>query len=423
MRPSELRSPQGEAAALPWLISVDDHVIEPPNVWSDRLASKWADTMPRIERHRIGNLHFVGGHRGFDFELDPADGSGEWADLWFYDGQMFPHKRPSAAAGTPPEEITLNSITYEQMRTGCYDPKARLEDMDLGHIDGSMSFPTFPRFCGQTFLEANDLELAELCVRAYNDWMIDEWCATDPQRLIPLCIIPLWDSVLAAEEVRRVAARGNKSVCFSEVPPRLGLPSIHSGAWDPFFAACEETNTVISMHIGSSSKMPVTSQDAPAMVTTTLTFQNSCAAMVDWLFSGIFVRYPGLKIALSEGQIGWVPYVLERADDVWKQFSGWQGDDKTTPEPPSYYYYRHVYTCFFNDRTGIELLERCGEDNITFESDYPHTDSTWPNSADVALANTRGLTETQIWKILRGNAINLLDLAPEAPGTLRWSRS
>ena len=119
------------------------------------------------------------------------------------------------------------------MRKGCWDQKARLEDMDVNWVEASLSFPTFPRFCGQTFLEAKDRELAMLCVRAYNDWMVEEWCAGTGGRLIPLCIIPLWDAEEAAKEVRRNAARGVHAVCFSEIPHHLGLPSIHTELLGP----------------------------------------------------------------------------------------------------------------------------------------------------------------------------------------------
>ena len=139
----------------------------------------------------------------------------------------------------------------------------------MNRVEASLSFPTFPRFCGQTFLEAKDRELAEACVYAYNDWMVEEWCGDSGGRLVPLIIIPLWDAELAAAEVRRNAARGVRAVCFSEIPPHLGLPSIHSGYWDPFFVACQETQTVVCMHIGSSSKMPATSADAPVAVAAT----------------------------------------------------------------------------------------------------------------------------------------------------------
>ncbi|NEE60431.1 amidohydrolase family protein, partial [Streptomyces sp. SID8455] len=127
-------------------------------------------------------------------------------------------------------------------------------------------------------------------------------------RLIPLCIIPLWDIGLAVAEIKRNAARGVRAVTFSEIPTYLGLPSIHTGYWDPFFAVCQETGTVVNMHIGSSSQMPAASPDAPPAVQASLSFNNAMASMMDFLFSGVLVRFPALKLAYSEGQMGWIPY-------------------------------------------------------------------------------------------------------------------
>ena len=214
--------------------------------------------------------------------------------------------------------------------------------------------------------------------------MVEEWCGDSGGRLIPLTSIPLWDAQLAAAEVRRNAARGVHAVCFSEIPPKLGLPSIHSGEWDPFFAACQETNTVVCMHIGSSSQMPATSGDAPVAVAATLSFNNAMASLSDFLFSGVLVRFPDLKLAYSEGQIGWLPYVLERADDVWREHRAWGGVKDIVPEPPSTYYYQPGVRLLLQDRHGLESLDRVGVDNITFETDYPHTDSTWPDTKEVA---------------------------------------
>ncbi|OWY59736.1 amidohydrolase, partial [cyanobacterium TDX16] len=205
------------------------------------------------------------------------------------------------AVGFDRDDMGLQPITYDEMRDGCYEPKARLADMDINHVEGSLAFPTFPRFCGQTFTEAKDREVGEACVYAYNDWMVEEWCGDSGGRLIPLTIVPLWDAELAAAEVRRNAERGVRAVCFSEIPAKLGLPTIHSGYWDPFFQACEETTTVINMHIGSSSQMPATSPDAPPAVAATLSFGNAMSSMTDFLFSGVLVRFPELKLAYSEG--------------------------------------------------------------------------------------------------------------------------
>jgi predicted TIM-barrel fold metal-dependent hydrolase len=301
-------------------------------------------------------------------------------------------------------------MTYDEMRPGCYEPKARVDDMELNWVEASLSFPSFPRFCGQTFLEAKDRELAEACVYAYNDWMVDEWCGDSGGRLIPLPIIPLWDAELAAAEVRRNAARGAHAVCFSEIPAVLGLPSIHTGDWDPFFAACAETRTVVCMHIGSSSKMPATSADAPVAVAATLSFGNAMSSLTDFLFSGVLVRFPELKLAYSEGQIGWIPYILERADDVWLEHRAWGGVRDIVPEPPSTYYYRQVFGCFFRDRHGIESLQTVGVDNTTFETDYPHTDSTWPHTKKVAQELMAGLPDDVVYKLVRGNAIRMLEL-------------
>ena len=393
-------------SGIPRIVSVDDHVIEPANVWQDRLPEKYKNVGPRVIQER-GNMSFVGGN--FSYEPDPDGQLGDW---WVYEDTRVPQTRLSAAAGFDRDDVKVVGITYDEMRDGCYDPVARLEDMDVNHVEASLCFPSFPRFCGQTFMEAEDKELALLCVKAYNDWMVDEWCGDSGGRLIPLIIIPLWDAHLAADEVRRNAARGVHAVCFSEIPPYLGLPSVHDadGYWEPFVQACEETDTVINMHIGSSSKMPSTSDDAPAAVGSTLTFNNAMASMSDWLFSGLLVKFPRLKIAYSEGQIGWIPYILERADKVWEDNRGWGGVADKVPEPPSTYYYRQMYGCFFDDEVGLEMLERVGVSNVTFETDYPHSDSTWPHTEEVAQKLMGHLPDDVIRKLVRGNAIEMLSL-------------
>jgi predicted TIM-barrel fold metal-dependent hydrolase len=393
---------------VPKLISVDDHVIEPPNVWLDRLPAKYHDVGPRVERRHIDGLGYTGGK----YQMRYVD-EGIACDCWRYEDLVIPHKRIVAAAGLPREEITMTVITYDDMPPGCYDQTARLQAMDENWTEASLCFPTFPRFCGQTFLEAKDRELAMLCVRAYNDWMVEEWCGGAASgRLIPLTLIPLWDAHAAAAEVRRNADRGVHAVCFSEIPPHLGLPSVHDpdGFWDPFFDACAETSTVVNMHIGSSSVMPATSADAPAAVQASLTFNNAMGSMSDFIFSGVLARFPDLRVAYSEGQIGWIPYLLERMDNVWLEHRGWGGVADKVPEPPSTYYFRQIYGCFFDDAFGLESLRRVGEDNVTFEVDYPHSDSTWPNSRKVAERIMAGLPDEVVHKLVRGNAIRMLSL-------------
>jgi len=208
--------------AIPRIISVDDHVIEPPDLWSNRLPKKFLDRGPRIVRER-GRF---GLKPGGGFGWVQAD-DGEVGDIWYYDDVAVPLMKTMAAVSYPDEAMDLATVgTFDQLRPGCWKQKERLEDMAANHMDASICFPnTLPRFCGQTFMERDDKELALLCVKAYNDWMIDEWCAGDGKgKLIPLTIVPLWDPLLCAEEIRRCAAKGSYAVAFSENPYPLGLP-------------------------------------------------------------------------------------------------------------------------------------------------------------------------------------------------------
>jgi predicted TIM-barrel fold metal-dependent hydrolase len=390
---------------IPLLIDVDAHVVEPAHVWTSRLPVRYRDVGPRM-------LLLPGGRprlEGSSYVEEPGT-DGPLVSWWKYEDHHASLKRTIAAAGFPADEVELRGVTYDEMRPGCYDPVARLADMDLNGVEAQMCFPNYPRFCGQQFLWGKDKELALLCVQAYNDWMVEEWCGGSGGRLIPLCLIPLWDVELAAAEVRRNAARGVRAIAFSELPTYLELPSIYSGYWDPLLRECEESDTVLTMHIGSGTKTPATSSDAPDAVGATIIFGNSVASIVDFMFSGVLHRFPKLKLLYAEAQIGWIPYVLERADDVWETHRGWSGSQLHCPEPPSTYYYRQIHSCFFKDAVGVELLERVGVDNVMFETDYPHQDSTWPRSREAAAEQFGHLPADQVEQIARGNAILLLGL-------------
>ncbi len=397
---------------FPKIISVDDHVIEPPHLWDRWLPARYKDAAPRVERHPCAHMGYVGGV--FSFEVGDEGAPCDW---WHFEDLLVPRTRVESAAGFDRSEVTVTPITYDDMLEGCYDPKARLVDMDEAHIEAQLCFPsTFPRFCGQTFTEASDHDLGLACIKAYNDWMVEEWCGDSQGRLIPLTIVPLWDAELAAEEVRRNAARGVRAVTFSEIPAYLGLPSIHTDFWDPFFAACDENGVSLHMHIGSSSKLPSTSADAPPLVASALTFGNAMSSMVDFLLSGVLVRFPDLQLAYSEGQIGWIPYILERTDKVWESNRAWGDVGDSVPEPPSHYYNRQISGCFFDDDHGLtpDALEIINSDRLLYETDYPHSDSTWPRCREVAEKQMQHLDRDTVTKLVRGNAIKLLDLDFEA---------
>ena len=311
-------------------------------------------------------------------------------DVWHYESVRTVVTQASIAVGIPRDEIRAGkTVLFEEMRPGLTQQAPRLADMDIAGIEASLCFPnTFVRFCGQRFLWAHDKELAARCVEAYNDFIIEEWSGGSGGRLIPCGIVPLWDPALAAGEVRRIAARGVHAVAFSELPPYLGLPSIYTDHWDPFFAACEETRTVIMVHVGSSSQLPNTSADAPLAVLHALPSNNSAAALVDWLCAAVPVRFPELRLCLAESNIGWIPYFLERLDTIWDHNRSYTGIREKLPNPPSSYFASNIYCTFFSDAFGLRSLDDIGVDNVLFETDYPHGDSTWPDCLEVARRQT-----------------------------------
>ena len=396
----------GSDLPLDWLISVDDHILEPPNLWVDRVAAKDRDRAPHMETEN-----------GIEY--------------WCYDGKRFPTVGLAAVAGKTKEEFSTDPLPYSEMRPGCYDSKARLDDMDQAGILASLCFPTITRFCGQLFYEASDQEFGFECLQHYNDWVVEEWCGAAPGRYIPLMLIPLWDPHLAAKEMERMAAKGVTAFAFTENAEPLGLPTIHDPDryWDPVFAAANDLEMVASIHVGSSSQVPKIASDSPFMANLTWGAIRTSGCMLSFIFSGVFHRFPKLKVALSEGEIGWIPYFLERAEQVLEKQKYWVMRGQTFMDHAATdvslddidvraTFRDHIFGCFIHDEHGIASLDEIGVDNVMCETDYPHSDSTWPD----CIGNVRGQIEhlpaDVQYKLLRGNAEKLYRFTAAQPPVL-----
>jgi predicted TIM-barrel fold metal-dependent hydrolase len=383
---------------IPWIISVDDHIQEPPTLWTDRLPARYADAAPQVRREEVEHTNSRG------------ETSKRWCDVWYYADQRFPMVAEYAAADAAAETLDSDPITFDEMRPGTYVAAERVRDMDLDHVEKSLGFPNgWVRFCGQRFLRGDDRELALQCVKAYNDFLVEEWSGPSSGRLLGVGIVPLWDGELAAQEVRRSAARGIRAVAFSELPTRLGLPSIYSGHWDKFIDACDETGTVICMHIGSSSTSAVSSDDAPRGVAAICNFTNSALSMADWLLSGIIARRPNIRLMYSEAQAGWIPFMMARLDRKWSEgYAAYGITREALPELPSTYFQNQIFACVTDDPAAVMFMDRFGSGNLCYETDYPHPDGSFPNSEAVARKLFSGLSPENIYKIVRGNAERLL---------------
>ena len=364
-------------------ISVDDHVVEPPDMFEGRLPSKYADAAPRVEKTEKGD------------------------DVWVYNGATIPNVGLNAVAGRPREEYGIEPTSFDEMRRGCFDIHERVKDMSAGGVLGSICFPSFPSFSGRLFANTDDKDQALAVTRAYNDWHIEGWCGTYPERFIPMALPILWDPELCAAEIRRVAAKGCHTMTFTENPAELGYPSFHDPHWDPMWRALVEEGTIVNIHLGSSGKLAVTAPDAPMDVMITLQPMNICMAAADLVWSRVFKEYKDLKVALSEGGTGWIPYFLDRLDRTYDMHHLWTGQD-FGKELPSDIFRRHILTCFIADPVGVNLRNDIGIDNICWEQDYPHSDSSWPAAPEEfgAVCEKYSVPDADIDKMTHENAMH-----------------
>ena len=269
---------------------------------------------------------------------------------------------------------------YDDMIPAAYDVHERVRAMDEDGVWAELLFPTFPRFGGTQFLEADDKDLALAMVRAWNDWMLDEWCAAYPERFIPQTLIPLWDVPAAVAEIERCAAKGSRAVLFVENPHPLGLPSFPTGHWRPVFEACNDDRAAAvdaHRHVVGPDQA-VARDDAVGRHRAVRRQLDERARRPD--LQRHVQRLAELQIALSEGGAGWVPYVLERLDYTWER-SRYEG--LREHRPPSEVFAEHFWVCMISDRYAIRNRDLIGVDKIMWEADFPHNDSNWPNSRKV----------------------------------------
>lgn len=371
------------------LISVDDHITEPAEVFDNQLSGDALATAPRLLTRESG------------------------ANYWVYQGMEIGSVALNAVVGRPREEYGFEPTALTQLRKGCYDVHARIDDMDVNGIAASMNFSSLAGMDGGLFLTAPDKAQSLTHLRAYNDWHLDEWCGVYPDRFIPLGLLPLWDPNLMADEIRRLAAKGCHAVVFNDNPTKRGLPSVHSDHWEPVWRALVDSDTAVCLHIGCGNVSPHPSMESPIEVNIATMPMAVAFGAADWLNLKALHRYPSMKIALSESGIGWIPYLTERADYSHEQHSAWTHSKSYFGEmKPSEVFRRHFSSCFIDDAYGLRNLDLIGEDNVMYEVDYPHSDTPWPFAPEVLWKSVQQLTDSQIDKITHLNAMRVFNFDP-----------
>lgn len=378
------------------VISVDDHIVEPANMFDGRIPAAYADRAPKVV----------------------VENGGE-SEIWLYDGKRLENIGLNAVAGRPPSEFSAEPAKYADMRRGAWDIHARIEDMDLDGVYASLNFPSFLTGFGGARLQTvtKDLGLASVVVDAWNDWHIEDWAGAYPERIIP-CQIPwLHDPVDGARRIRKNAERGFHAVSFPDWPDRLGFPSIHTDYWDPLMEACADTGTVVCLHTGSGGALPQVSEGAPLEVINALFGVYAIMPAVDWLFSMLTVRFPDLRICMSEGGIGWVATMRDRLEHIYRyheSYTGWRGTDLT----PAEVFERNFWFCALDNPSSYVQIDRIGIDKILYEVDYPHADTLWPNTQAHLEAELAGVADDAVQRITWRNASELFQHpVPEAVQT------
>ena len=361
------------------IFSVDDHIIEPADVWSSRVPAKFRDTAPHVIEEN-----------GREF--------------WVFEDQRSLTMGLNAVAGKPRDTWNMEPARFTDMIPGCYDPKQRAKDLLSQGVLASVNFPTLPRFGGMLFAHFKDKELASECVKAYNDFILDEWCPGGPEGMfVPMIICQVWDPKLAAKEIERCLAKGAKSLCFTENPVTDGLPSYHTPEhWEPIFRTCEEADIPVSMHIGSSGYMPVIDPNAPFTSNISMGEVGAMLSMTNIMLSPLLLMFPKLKLVFSECGVGWVPAVLQRCDRQTERHAGWAGKRDMKP---SELFQRNIWPCMVEEPLGLRIaLPVIGEDKIVSELDYPHADTQFPKVQSAFDEVFEGLPQDVIDKVSHKNA-------------------
>lgn len=361
------------------LVSIDDHFVEPPEMFEGLTPLKYKSSFPKMVK------------------------TPEGYDAWEIEGRLIKNFGLNAVVGRPKEELGMEPTSLDQLRKGCYDVHARVDDMDVNGLFGSMNFPSFVGMAGQNLEPCQDKGLATAVCQAWNDWHIDVWCAAYPERFIPLIIVPTWNPIEAAAEIERCAKKGCHAVSFPQNPSVSGLPSMQDRHWDPLWKACADNNVVVCLHF-SDSTGAAPSEDTPIEAYIANMQIGLFQTSTDLVFSHILREFPNIRFALSEGSTGWIPYMLERIDRVRIQHGGWTRQD-FGGKMPSEVFKEHVYSCFISDRTGIELRHKIGVENMAYECDYPHADCLWPNVPEELWSEIHDVPDHEIDMITHLNAM------------------
>ena len=375
------------------IIDVDAHISEPHDLWTSRAPASLRDRVPRVVR----------------------DGDKR---SWVVDGNIqISTSSPSSVIrkdGEKSRGIEFFGWQIEDVHAASYDMQARVAMLDQLGIYAQILYPNVAGFGSQNFMKVDDAALRQACARIYNDAMA-EIQANCGGRILPMALMPWWNIAQSVEEVARAKSLGLKGIVMCSDPDSIGLPDLGDPAWLPFWEACNDAEMPVNFHIGASetsfnmfgrASWPSMGMRRRLALGSSALFIENSRVISNLLYSGVFERCKKLKIVSVESGIGWIPFVLESIDYEWQE-TGSQGEQALTM-PPSEYFKKHIYGCFWFERTApTKLIDQVGEDNVLFETDFPHPTCLYPNVQEYIAEISAGWSESRKRKILQDNAAAL----------------
>ena len=375
------------------IIDVDSHITEPHDLWSRRAPGKYKGRLPRVEK------------------------SGDKRAWVVDDGIELGGAMPSSVIrkdGQKSRGVEWMGWQIEDVHAASWDMKARVELLDTLGLHAQVIYPNIAGFGSQNFMKVKDDDLRLACAQIYNDAMA-EIQSDSAGRLLPMALMPWWNIEQSVAEVARAKEMGLKGIVMCSDPDSIGLPDLGGDAWLPFWDAVDDSGLAVNFHIGASeTSFNMFGRAAwPSMGWTRRLALGSAALFVEnsrvvsnLIYSGLLDRCRNLKIVSVESGIGWIPFVLESIDYEWEETGSVH--EKRLEGKPSDYFRKHFYGCFWFEKTApIHLVDVIGEDNVLFETDFPHPTCLYPNVQEHIAEVSRGWSETRKRKILQDNAAAL----------------
>jgi predicted TIM-barrel fold metal-dependent hydrolase len=356
------------------LISGDSHVNEPPDLWASRTPAALRDRVPRIERFEQG-------------------------DAWVIEGAEDPINFGNNACAGLPAEQRSTWMKWEDVPKGGYLPEFRMKEQDQDGVDAEILYPT-PRVSNQLFWYVEDPAFHLACIRAYNDWLA-EYCSYDTERLWGVALIPNVGVDAAVAELERARALpGMRGAMIAQYPHGGEVISKED---DPFWAALASSGTPLSIHVAFALEAQ---RDTSKMkLTGSLRFFDAPIRATQMVETGVFDRFPDLRMILVEVDSSWLPYMWEQMDDRFKRTAAASRPD--IKRMPSEYFSDNIASTFITDTYGIANRHEIGVTQMLWSSDFPHTGANWPHSLDTIAQQFADVTEDEKQLILAGNALRL----------------